>query len=94
MEWDKSTQIRDKIQIGSKNLTSQYNFLQFKKDFTKSAKLANPNEVAYVILLSPTHAKSVLKEPHNYDLPYIGNLAFNFKNSKLIAFSVNQGIAC
>ncbi len=86
MEWDKSTQIRDKIQIGSKHLISQYDYQQFVKDFTKSAKLANPNEIAYVILLSPTHAKCVLKEPHNYDLPYIGNLLFNFKNSKLIAF--------
>ncbi|UIJ74547.1 hypothetical protein [Acinetobacter sp. SH20PTE14] len=94
MEWDKSTQICDKIQIRQKILTSQYNFLQFKKDFPKSAKSANPNEVAYVILLSPTHAKSVLKEPQNYDLLYIGNLAFNFKNGKLIALSVNQGIAC
>ena len=94
MEWDNSTQIRDKIQIGSKNLTSQYNFQQFVKDFPQSAKLANPNEVAYVILLSPTHAKSVLNEPQNYDLPYIGNLAFKFKNGKLSAFSVNQGIAC
>ena len=94
MEWNNSTQISDKIQIGSKNLTSQYNFQQFVKDFPKSAKLANPNDVAYVILLSPAHAKSVLKEPQNYDLPYIGNLAFNFKNGKLTAFSVNQGIAC
>lgn len=94
MEWDNSTQIRDKIQIGQKYLTSQYNFQRFVKDFPKSAKLANPNEVAYVILLSPAHAKSVLKEPQNYDLPYIGNLAFNFKNGKLTAFSVNQGIAC
>ncbi|OBX29611.1 hypothetical protein A9J31_13045 [Acinetobacter gandensis] len=94
MEWDNATQIRDKIQIGQKNLTSQYNFQQFKKDFPKSAKSASQNEVAYVILLSPAHAKSVLKEPQNYDLPYIGNLAFNFKNGKLTAFSVNQGIAC
>ena len=96
MEWDNSTstQIRDKIQIGKINLTSQYNFQQFKKDFPKSAKSASPNDVAYVILLSPAHAKSVLKEPQNFDLPYIGNLAFNFKNGKLTAFSVNQGIAC
>ncbi|WP_257232736.1 hypothetical protein [Acinetobacter sp. YH12045] len=53
MEWDKSTQIRDKIQIGSKHLISQNDYQQFVKDFTKSAKLANPNEVAYMILLSP-----------------------------------------
>ena len=94
IEWDNATQIRDKIQIGQKNLTSQYNFQQFKKDFPKSAKSASSNDVAYVILLSPAHAKSVLKEPQNYDLPYIGNLAFNFKNGKLTTFSVNQGIAC
>lgn len=94
MEWENATQIRDNIQIGPKNLTSQYNFQQFKKDFPKSAKSASPNDVAYVILLSPAHAKSVLKKLQNYDLPYIGNLAFNFKNGKLTAFSVNQGIAC
>lgn len=94
MEWDNATQLRDKIQIGQKNLTSQYNFQQFKKDFPKSAKSASPSDIAYVILLSPAHAKSVLKEPQNYDLPYIGNIAFNFKNGKLTAFSVNQGIAC
>jgi hypothetical protein len=79
MEWDKSTQIRDKIQIGSKHLISQYDFQQFVKRLSQKCKIANPNEVAYVILLSPTHAKSVLKEPHNYDLPYIGNLASTLK---------------
>ncbi len=88
--WNGTTPLKYaiKFKLGQNNLISQYDYQQFKKDFTKSAKLANPNEVAYVILLSPTHAKCVLKEPHNCDLPYIGNLAFNFKNGKLTAFQL------
>lgn len=94
LEWSNSYQIHDKIQMGQMSITPQYTFQQFQKDFPKSAKLAHPNETAYVILLPPQTAKSILKEPLNYDLPYIGNLAFNFKNGKLSAFSINQGIAC
>ncbi|WP_228198719.1 MULTISPECIES: hypothetical protein [Acinetobacter] len=94
MEWSNSSQIYDKIQMGQISITPRYTFQQFQKDFPKSAKLANSNEIAYVILLPPQKAKRVLKEPQNYDLPYISNLAFNFKNGKLSAFSINQGVAC
>lgn len=94
LEWNNASKIQDKIQIGQTIITHQYTFQQFQKDFPKSAKLANPNEVAYVILLPPKVAQSILKEPQNYDLPYIGNIAFNFKKGKLSSFLINQGVAC
>ncbi|BCU64559.1 hypothetical protein F941_01826 [Acinetobacter bouvetii DSM 14964 = CIP 107468] len=94
LEWDQANKITDKIQIGQKTITAQYSFQQFKKDFPKSAKLAENNLPAYVILLPPSVLKSALKTPEDYDLPYIGNLAFTFKNGKLVKFLINQGIAC
>lgn len=94
LEWDQAKKITDKIQIGQKIITAQYSFQQFKKDFPKSAKLAENNLPAYVILLPPSVLKSALKTPEDYDLPYIGNLAFTFKNGKLVKFLINQGIAC
>lgn len=94
LEWDQANKITDKIQIGQKTITAQYSFQQFKKDFPKSAKLAENNLPAYVILLPPSVLKSALKTPEDYDLPYIGNLAFTFKNGKLVKFLINQGITC
>ena len=94
LEWDQANKITDKIQIGQKTITAQYSFQQFKKDFPKSAKLAENNLPAYVILLPPSVLKSALKTPEDYNLPYIGNLAFTFKNGKLVKFLINQGIAC
>lgn len=94
LEWGQANKITDKIQIGQKTITAQYSFQQFKKDFPKSAKLAENNLPAYVILLPPSVLKSTLKTPQDYDLPYIGNLAFTFKNGKLVKFLINQGIAC
>ncbi len=94
LEWDQANKITDKIQIGQKTITALYSFQQFKKDFPKSAKLAENNLPAYVILLPPSVLKSALKTPEDYDLPYIGNLAFTFKNGKLVKFLINQGIAC
>ncbi|WP_353140709.1 hypothetical protein [Acinetobacter pragensis] len=94
LEWDQADKITDKIQIGQKTITAQYSFQQFKKDFPKSAKLAEDSLPAHVILLPPSVVKSTLKTPEAYDLPYIGNLEFTFKNGKLVKFLINQGIAC
>lgn len=94
LEWAQANKITDKIQIGQKTITAQYSFQQFKKDFPKSAKLAKDNLPAHVILLPPSVLKAALKTPEVYDLPYIGNLEFTFKNGKLVKFLINQGIAC
>ena len=57
MEWSNSSQTYDKLQMGQISITPRYTFHQFQKHFPKRAKLANSNEIAYVILLPPKRLK-------------------------------------
>ena len=75
-------------------ILKDYILAKFKKDFPQSAKGIKTTSIGTVILLTFADLKAYLKHPDEHASPYSPHLDFTFKNGRLRAFDIRQGITC
>ncbi|RJL70584.1 hypothetical protein D5055_10150 [Acinetobacter radioresistens] len=80
--------------INNLPISKDYILAKFKKDFPQSEKGIKTTGIGTVILLTSANLKAYLKHPDEYVPPYFPYLDFTFKNGRLHAIDIRQGITC
>jgi len=78
--------------VNNLSISRDYILAKFKKEFFLNAK--GIKITGTVILLTSADLKAYLKHPDEYVPPYFPYLDFTFKNGRLRAFDICQGITC